>query len=218
MKTIKAKPDLKHYHLAADPGGADRGRRFFVNAPSDHAAVQRARSVRKQLHSLQSTPTIIPTRRRSSTRRTLSRLEMASNAWKVITAERRPKARFLIGDQLILVPRPVIAGGPCKLMDDGIGGRRWHCIGAARAGVRRHATYNDKSYASMTARRWPNRPQTAARQAAEREIRAALDGILGGDQNAQSYVRGLILGLGFQEVIFAEPTSPFVTPGAQATP
>jgi len=54
--------------------------------------------------------------------------------------------------------------------------------------------------------------ETEARQAAEEEILdAALEeGILEmAQQNAETYVRGLILALGFREVIFAEvPLTP----------
>ena len=58
--------------------------------------------------------------------------------------------------------------------------------------------------------------ETAARQAAEEEIlKAALeDGILEmAQRNAETYVRNLILTLGFSEIVFTQPLpSPTVTP------
>ena len=235
MKTIKAKPDLNTIVLLLILVVLIAGGVLFVNAlqritqPFERAE----ESVRKQLQQLsQPTPTVIPDPLTIIHEvRTLSRLETASySVEKVITAEsgQGPLA-FLIGDQLILVAHgQVIAGVDLsQLTDDGIvvAGDGTVVVVLPAAEVFVATLDNDKSYVydrdTGVVGMNPSL-ETAARQAAEEEIlKAALEaGILElADETAQSYVRGLILGLGFQEVIFAEPTpAPPATPGAQATP
>jgi len=157
----------------------------------------------------------------------LSRLETASyTIEKVITAEagQGPFA-FLFGDRLILVAHgQVIAGVDLgKMGEDNItittDGAVVVTLPPAEILVVR--LDNQKSYVfdRDTGLIGVNPAlETEARQAAEEEIKnAALeDGILDmAQRNAETYVRGLILALGFREVIFAQ-TVP--TPIPTATP
>ncbi|MBL7063583.1 MAG: DUF4230 domain-containing protein [Anaerolineae bacterium] len=159
--------------------------------------------------------------------RSLSRLETASyTIEKVITAEsgQGPFA-FLFGDRLILVAHgQVIAGVDLgKMEEDNItiatDGTVVVTLPPAEILVVR--LDNQKSYVfdRDTGLIGVNPAlETDARQAAEEEIKnAALeDGILDmAQRNAETYVRGLILALGFREVIFAQ-TPP--TPVPTATP
>jgi hypothetical protein len=159
--------------------------------------------------------------------RNLSRLETASyTIEKVITAEsgQGPFA-FLFGDRLILVAHgQVIAGvdlGKMEEDDITITTDGTVVVTLPPAEILVVTLDNQKSYVF-------NRDtgligvnpalETEARQAAEEEIRnAALeDGILDmARRNAETYIRGLILALGFREVIFAQ-TVP--TPVPTATP
>ena len=159
--------------------------------------------------------------------RNLSRLETASyTIEKVITAESGQSAfAFLFGDRLILVAHgQVIAGVDLAKMGEGDvitaeGGRAVVTLPPAEVLV---VTLNnqdsyvfdrDTGFVGMNPAL-----ETEARRAAEEEIlNAALeDGILEtAQQNAEAYVRNLILSLGFKEVIFAQPA---VIPTPTATP
>jgi len=157
----------------------------------------------------------------------LSRLETASyTIEKVITAESgQGSFAFLFGDRLILVAHgQVIAGVDLgKMGEDNItiitDGTVVVTLPPAEILVVR--LDNQKSYVfdRDTGLIGVNPAlETEARQAAEEEIKnAALeDGILDmAQRNAETYVRGLILALGFHEVIFAQ-TVP--TPVPTATP
>jgi len=160
--------------------------------------------------------------------RGLSRLETASyTIEKVITAEsgQGPFA-FLFGDRLILVAHgQVIAGLDLGKMEEGDiiiaeGGRVVVTLPPAEILVVN--LNNQKSYIvdRDTGLIGMNPAlETEARRAAEQQIMdAALeDGILEmAQRNAESYVRQLILALGFQEVIFAE-VSPTAVPSATPT-
>jgi hypothetical protein len=154
--------------------------------------------------------------------RALSRLESASyTVEKVITAEVSQGAlSFLLGDRLLLVAHGrVIAGVDLAKMGDGdirvAGDTVYVTMPAAEVFV---ATLdNDKTYVydRSTGLLGPAIDlETQARQVAESEIlNAALeDGILDMAQtNAEIYVRGLILSLGYQEVVFIVGT-PMPTP------
>jgi hypothetical protein len=159
------------------------------------------------------TPTIIPdpvTIVREV--RSLSRLETASyTVEKIITAEsRQGPFGFLFGDRLILVAHgQVIAGVDLEKMDEGdvsVAGDGTVAVTLPEAEVFITALDNEQTYVF-------NRDtgvigmnvdlETEARQAAEAEIlKAALeDGILEmAQQNANSYIRHLILTLGFEKV------------------
>ncbi len=159
------------------------------------------------------TPTIIPdpvTIVREV--RSLSRLETASyTVEKIITAEsRQGPFGFLFGDRLILVAHgQVIAGVDLEKMDEGdvsVAGDGTVAVTLPEAEVFITALDNEQTYVF-------NRDtgvigmnvdlETEARQAAEAEIlKAALeDGILEmAQQNATSYIRHLILTLGFKKV------------------
>lgn len=163
--------------------------------------------------------------------RSLSRLETASyTVEKVITAAsgQGPFA-FLFGDQLLLVAHgQVIAGVDLgKMEEDDIvvaeDGTVVVVLPPAEVFV---ATLdNQKSYVYDRDTGLMGMKldlETEARQAAEVEIlNAALeDGILEmAQRNAETYVRHLILTLGFREVIFAEaPPTTVPTPEPTATP
>lgn len=144
--------------------------------------------------------------------RGLSRLETAAyTVEKIITAESRQGAfAFLVGDRLIFVAHgQVIAGVDLSKLEESDvtiteGGAV--AIALPEAEVFVTALDNDQSYIfdrdtgviGMNVEL-----ETAARQAAEKEIlNAALeDGILDmAQRNAESYIRHLILTLGFKEV------------------
>ena len=174
------------------------------------------------------TPTIIPDpvtliRQVSS----LSRLETASyTVEKVITAESgQGTFAFLFGDRLILVAHgQVIAGvdlgqmgeGDILVTDDGAVVVTMPLAEVLVVTLDSHKSYvvdRDTGLIGVN-------PvlETEARQVAEEEIlNAALeDGILEmAQRNAETYVRQLILTLGFREVIFAQVVP---TPGPTATP
>ena len=232
---MKTKPDLNTLILLLILAVVIVGGVLFVSALRQMAQpFERAEeTVLKQLQQLsQSTPTVLPDPLTIIHEvRTISRLETASySVEKVITAEsgQGPLA-FLTGDRLILVAHgQVIAGMDLgKLPDEGIvvGGDGTVVVVLPSAEVFVATLDNGKSYIydrdTGVIGLNPSL-ETAARQAAEAEIlKAALeDGILElAEENAQTYVRGLILGLGFEEVIFAQATpAPPATPDAQATP
>ncbi len=161
--------------------------------------------------------------------RGLSRLETASyTIEKVITAESgQGSFAFLFGDRLILVAHgQVIAGLDLGKMEEGdiiIAEGNKVVVTLPPPEILVVNLDNQKSYVvdRDTGLIGMNPAlETEARRAAEKEIMdAALeDGILEmAQRNAESYVRQLILALGFQEVIFAEvsPTSvPLATPTA----
>jgi hypothetical protein len=149
----------------------------------------------------------------------LSRLETASyTIEKVITAESGQGAfAFLFGDRLILVAHgKVIAGVDLSKMGESDvivaeGDRVVVTLPPAEILV---ATLNnqdsyvfdrDTGFVGMNPAL-----ETEARRAAEEEIlNAALeDGILEmAQQNAEAYVRNLILSLGFREVLFVQPVA-----------
>ena len=176
------------------------------------------------------TPTIIPdpvTIVRQV--RSLSRLETSSyTIEKVITAESgQTTLAFLFGDRLILVARgQVIAGVDLGKMGDGdirIAGEGMVVVTLPPAEIFVATLDNQKSYVvdRDTALIGLNPAlETEARQAAEEEIlQAALeDGILQmAQRNAETYVRQLILALGFREVVFTQPVEapvPAATPTA----
>jgi len=174
------------------------------------------------------TPTIIPdpvTIIRQV--RSLSRLETSSyTIEKVITAESgQTTLAFLFGDRLILVARgQVIAGVDLGKMGDGdirIAGDGMVVVTLPPAEIFVATLDNQKSYVvdRDTALIGLNPAlETEARQAAEEEIlKAALeDGILQmAQRNAETYVRQLILALGFREVVFTQPEE---APVSAATP
>ena len=163
------------------------------------------------------TPTIIPDPMTIIRQvRSLSRLETASyTVEKVITAEsgQGPFA-FLFGDRLILVAHgQVIAGVDLGRMGEGdivIANEGTVVVTLPPAEVLVVALDNQKSYVfdRDTGLVGVNPAlETDARQAAEEEILNAVleDGILEmARRNAETYVRQLILALGFREVIFAQ--------------
>lgn len=188
------------------------------------------RALEKQLEEIANpTPTILPdpvTIIRQV--RALARLETASyTVEKVITAEsgQGPFA-FLFGDRLILVAHgQVIAGVDLARMgeddivvtEDGT-----VTVVLPPAEVFLATLDNQKSYVfdrdTGVIGLNPDL-ETAARQAAEEEIlNAALeDGILEmARRNAETYVRHLIVALGFREVVFAE-VPPTLVPTAAPT-
>ena len=159
--------------------------------------------------------------------RNLSRLETASyTIEKVITAESGQSAfAFLFGDRLILVAHgQVIAGVDLAKMgeDDVITAEGERVVVTMPPAEILVVTLNnqdsyvfdrDTGFVGMNPAL-----ETEARRAAEQEIlNAALeDGILEtAQQNAEAYVRNLILSLGFREVIFAHPA---VIPTPTAAP
>lgn len=144
--------------------------------------------------------------------RSLSRLETAAyTVEKIITAEtRQGPFAFLVGDRLILVAHgQVIAGVDLEALEESdITIRDGGVVDIAlpEAEVFVTALNNEQSYIfhrdtgviGMTVEL-----ETEARQAAEEEIlNAALeDGILDmAQKNAESYIRHLVLTLGFKEV------------------
>ena len=176
----------------------------------------------------QPTPTIIPdpvTIIRQVV--SLTRLETASyTVEKVITAESgQGPFEFLFGDRLILVAHgQVIAGVDLGRMglDDIVATEDGTVVVAMPAAEVFIATLdNGKSYIfdrdTGVIGLNPSL-ETAARQAAEEEILSAAleDGILEmARRNAETYLRQLILGLGFKRIIFAELAP---TPVLTATP
>jgi len=172
------------------------------------------------------TPTIIPdpvTIIRQV--RNLSRLETASyTVEKVITAESGQGALgFLFGDRLILVAHgQVIAGVDLGKMEEDaiiIAPDGAVIVTLPPAEVLIATLNNQESYIfdRDTGLVGMNPTlETAARQAAEEEIlNAALeDGILEmAQRNAETYVRNLILALGFSEIVFTHPVPiPTTTP------
>jgi hypothetical protein len=164
------------------------------------------------------TPTIIPDPMTIIRQvRSLSRLETASyTIEKVITAESgQGTFAFLFGDRLILVAHgQVIAGVDLGKMGEGdiiVAENDTVVVTLPPAEVLVVTLNNQDSYVydRDTGMIGMNPAlETEARRAAEDEIlNAALeDGILEmAQQNAEAYVRNLILALGFDEVIFAQP-------------
>ncbi|MDY7080592.1 MAG: DUF4230 domain-containing protein [Chloroflexota bacterium] len=159
--------------------------------------------------------------------RNLSRLETASyTIEKVITAESRQGAfAFIFGDRLILVAHgQVIAGVDLgKMGEDDIivadDGRAIVTLPPAEVLVVTLDNQDSYVYDRDTGLIGVNPAlETEARRAAEDEILnvALEDGILEvAQRNAETYVRQLILALGFREVIF---TQPLLTPVPTATP
>lgn len=171
-----------------------------------------------------STPTIIPDPMTIIRQvRSLSRLETASyTIEKVITAESgQGTFGFLFGDRLILVAHGrVIAGVDLGKMGENdviVAENATVIVTLPPAEVLVATLNNQDSYVYDRDTGWVGMNpalETEARQAAENEIlKAALeDGILEmARQNAENYVRNLILALGFREVIFAQP-APIPTP------
>lgn len=162
--------------------------------------------------------------------RSLSRLETASyTIEKIITAKsgQGPFA-FLFGDRLILVAHgQVIAGVDLGKMEEGDivveGDTVFVALPPAEILV---ATLNNQKsyiYDRDTGPVGMNPAlETEARQAAEEAILevALEDGILEmAQQNAETYVRGLIMALGFRRVIFVEEApTPAPTAEPSATP
>jgi len=186
------------------------------------------RVLREQFEGIaNTTPTIIPDPLTIIRQvRSLSRLETASyTIEKVITAESGQEGplAFLFGDRLILVARgQVIAGvdlGRLGENDILVTGDGTAVVTLPPAEILVVTLDNQKSYVvdRDTGLIGMNPAlETEARQVAEGEIlNAALeDGILEmAQQNAEIYVRQLILALGFREVIFAR-----TTPAPTATP
>ncbi len=174
----------------------------------------------------------------------LSRLETASyHVEKVITAESgQGPMGFLFGDRLLLIAYgEVIAGvdlayfGPDDVAIDAVEGTIFVRLPAAEIFVATLDNNRTYVYDRRTGVVGMN-PQleTAARQEAERFIlQAALeDGVLdAADDNARVFMRSLLLGLGFEHVIFVErlpvqtptpfPTltaTPVLTPTLMLTP
>jgi len=178
---------------------------------------QAGQSLKEQIVAItQPTPTILPdpvTIIRQV--RSLSRLETASyTVEKIITAEsRQGPFAFLFGDQLILVAHgQVIAGVDLsKLAESDIAvsqdGKVFVALPPAEVFVT--ALNNERSYIfdRDTGVIGLNPAlETEARQAAEEQLlQAALeDGILDTAQiNAETYLRHLIVALGFDEVLFS---------------
>jgi hypothetical protein len=171
------------------------------------------------------TPTIIPDPVTIINQmRSLSRLETASyTVEKVITAEsgQGPFA-FLFGDQLILVAHgQVIAGvdlGKMGESDIVVTEEGTVVVTMPPAEILVVVLDNQKSYVfdRDTGLIGMNPAlETEARRAAEEEIKnAALEGgiLEMAQRNAETYVRQLILALGFREVIFAHvPPTPVPT-------
>jgi hypothetical protein len=187
------------------------------------------RALQEQLEEIANpTPTIIPdpvTIIRQV--RNLSRLETASyTIEKVITAESGQGAfAFLFGDRLILVAHgQVIAGVDLGKMGEGdimVTADGMVVVTLPPAEVLVVTLNNQQSYVfdRDTGLIGMNPAlETEARRAAEEEILnvALEDGILEiAQQNAETYVRNLILALGFHNVIFAQPAP---TPVATTTP
>jgi hypothetical protein len=154
---------------------------------------------------------------------TLSRLETASfTIEKVITAESGQDAlAFLFGDRLLLVAHgQVIAGVDLAQMQPGdISVTDDDRVLVTMPPVEIFVVDLDNEQSYIYDREtgvFGMNPdlETAARQAAEREILdAALEGGIMemAEENARTYLRQLILGFGFQDVIFVEAT-PGATP------
>jgi hypothetical protein len=162
--------------------------------------------------------------------RSLSRLETASyTIEKVIIAESGQGAfGFLFGDRLILVAHgQVIAGVDLGKMVDGdvrIVDADTVVVTMPPAEVLVATLNNQKTYVYDRDTGFIGMNvalETDARQAAEEEIlQAALeDGILQmAQENAEEYLRNLILSLGFREVIFTQPMTPTPTPKPTEAP
>lgn len=157
--------------------------------------------------------------------RSLSRLETASySIEKIITAEsRQGPFAFLFGDRLILVAHgQVIAGVDLGKMNEDdiiVADEETAIVTLPPAEVFIVTLDNQKSYIfdRDTGLIGVNPAlETDARLAAEEEILSAAleDGILEmAQRNAETYVRQLILALGFREVIFAQAApTPTATP------
>jgi hypothetical protein len=154
--------------------------------------------------------------------RSLSRLETASyTVEKVITAESgQGTFAFLFGDRLILVAHgQVIAGVDLGKMgeDDIILAEEGTVVVTLPAAEILVVTLDNQDsyiYDRDTGVIGMNPAlETEARRAAEQEVLnvALEDGILEMAQvNAETYVRNLILALGFREVIFARTADPVV--------
>ncbi len=169
------------------------------------------------------TPTIIPDPVSIIRQvRSLSRLETASyTVEKVITAESgQGSFAFLFGDRLILVAHgQIIAGVDLGKMgeDDIILAEEGTVVVTLPAAEILIVTLDNQDsyvYDRDTGVIGMNPAlETEARRAAEQEILnvALEDGILEMAQvNAETYVRNLILALGFREVIFARTADPVV--------
>ncbi len=164
----------------------------------------------------------------------LSRLETAAyHVEKVITAESgQGTMDFLFGDRLLLVAYgQVIAGvdlgtiGPEDVMTDHDQGIVYLRLPASEVFVATLDNSRTYVYDRTTGMMGMNQQlETAARQEAERLImQAALeDGLLEtADTNAGEFMRNLLLGMGFKQVIFVEilptptpspvPEAPMVT-------
>ncbi|HDD24776.1 MAG TPA: DUF4230 domain-containing protein [Chloroflexi bacterium] len=186
-----------------------------------HPLEEARQTVEEQIEEIvQSTPTIIPDPMTIIRQvQGLSRLETASyTIEKVITAESGQGAfSFLFGDRLILVAHgQVIAGVDMEKMAAGdilIDGDRV-IVTLPPAEVLVVTLDNQKSYIYDRDTGFVGMNpalETEARQAAEEEIlQAALgDGILDmAQENAEVYIRNLILSLGFREVVFVRSTLP----------
>lgn len=229
---MKTKPDLNTYILLVILVVVIAGGVLFVRAlraltePFERAEDTLVRQLQQFRNP---TPTVLPDPITIIHEvRNISRLETASyRVEKVITAEsgQGPLA-FLTGDQLILVAHgEVIAGVDlAQLADNGItvaaDGSVVVMLPPAEvfvATVDNHKSYiydRDTGVIGMNPAL-----ESEARKAAQDEILAAAleDGILElADENAQSYLRGLLQGLGYKQVTFAtaaEP-SPSETPSA----
>lgn len=157
----------------------------------------------------------------------LSRLETASyTVEKVITAEAGQDALgFLFGDRLLFVAHGlVIAGVDLAQIQEGditVTDDDRVIVVMPEAEIFVVTLDNERSYVYDRDTGFFGLNQdleTEARQAAEEEIlNAALeDGILElANENARAYLERLILGFGFQEVIFVEPSA---TPSASPIP
>jgi hypothetical protein len=188
---------------------------------------QVADTIEEELEShLNPTPTIRPSPATIILQvRSLSRLETASyTIEKVITAETGQDAlSFIFGDRLLFVAHgQVIAGVDLSQMREGditVTDDDRVVVAMPEAEIFIVTLDNEQSYVydRETGILGLNQDlETAARQAAEEEIlNAALEGgiLEMANENARAYMEHLILGFGFQEVIFIDPsTLPTATP------
>lgn len=160
--------------------------------------------------------------------RALARLETIQyTVEKVITAEvGQGDLGFLFGDRLLLVAHGVvIAGVDLSLMSDQdvVVQGTVASLRLPKAEIFIATLDNDKSYVfdreTGLLTHGDYTLESRARQVAEGEIlkAAEADGILNlAQQNAEHYMRSLLLGLGFTEVVFLEPYTP--TPAPTGTP
>ncbi len=158
----------------------------------------------------------------------LARLETIQyTVEKVITAEvGQGDLGFLFGDRLLLVAHGVVIGGvDLSLMNESDISVEGNVatVRLPRAEVFTATLDNAKSYVydrdTGILTHGDYTLESRARQVAENEIlKAALeDGILNlAQQNAEHYLRSLLLGLGFTDVVFLEPFTP--TPGSTQMP